>query len=260
MNNAMKQVTAAILATIAWSAAGAADEKMELNSEADRASYAIGYQIGGDMKRLQFELNGAAVTRGIADAAQGGAPAVDRDAMNAALAELKRKVLAQERSAPPELVTSTEAAPPAQAGSRGSGQRHTYAKRMAPQETGNIKAFFAENAARKGVLTLPSGVQYKVLHEGSGKQPKSGSKVELSYRGSLADGNEFGTSERDGKDATRTFDVDALVPGLRDAVLHMKEGAEWQVFVPPHLGFDARTPLFRKVTVFDIRLAAVVAN
>ncbi len=109
-------------------------------------------------------------------------------------------------------------------------------------------------------MTLPSGVQYKVIKEGTGRQPKGKDKVELVYRGSMANGNEFGNTDRNGKPEAMRFSLDALVPGLRDAVSHMKEGAEWKVFVPPQLGFDASTPLYRKITVFDIRLASVVSD
>ncbi len=96
-----------------------------------------------------------------------------------------------------------------------------------------------------------------MLKDGTGKQPQETDKVALIYRGSFINGNEFGNTDQEGKPVPKTFPLTSLVPGMREAISHMNEGAKWQVFVPPQLGFDASTPLYRKVTVFDVELVAV---
>lgn len=257
MNIRMKQVTFAVLAAFACACVWAADDKMELKSETDQVSYAIGHQIGEDFKGQHMELNGAALVQGIADAQKGEAPLMSEKTMRATLIEVKRKIVAQERMGMPEIDRAPEAKHPAQ---DAAPKPLPHAKRMSAQGSESAQVFFARNAQQEGIVTLPSGVQYKVIKEGSGRQPKGKDKVELVYRGSMVNGNEFGNTDRNGKPEAMRFSLDALVPGLRDAVSHMKEGAEWKVFVPPQLGFDASTPLYRKITVFDIRLASVVSD
>jgi FKBP-type peptidyl-prolyl cis-trans isomerase FklB len=238
-------------------AAWASSDEMELKSDTDRESYALGYQIGGDFQRQKMDLNTAAVARGIADARSGTAPLMTEQAMHATLIELKRKVVAQERAAPLQIEKrkGVAALPPAQATPERATTAH--ARRAAARTTPGATEFLKKNAQRDGVVTLSSGLQYRVLKEGAGKQPQASDNVALIYRGSFVNGNEFGNTDKDGKPAPKLFSVASLVPGMREAVSHMKEGAQWQVFVPPQLGFNASTPLYRKVTVFDVQLVAV---
>lgn len=240
---------------VAW----ASGDEMELKSDTDRESYAVGYQIGGDFQRQKMDMNTAAVARGIADAQSGAAPLMTEQAMRTTLIELKRKVVAQERAAPLQIdkrkdvasLTSPQAAP------EHATKTTAHARRAAARTTPGATEFLRKNAQRDGVVTLSSGVQYRVLKEGTGKQPQASDNVALIYRGSLVNGNEFGNTDKDGSPAPKMFSVASLVPGMREAVSNMKEGAQWQVFVPPQLGFDASTPLYRKVTVFDVQLVAV---
>jgi FKBP-type peptidyl-prolyl cis-trans isomerase FklB len=259
MNTILRQAIAATLGMCVCAGAGAAGEQMELKSDTDKASYALGYQIGGDFKRQKMDLHAPAVVRGIADAQSGAAPLMNETDMRNILIEVKRRVVEQERSAAPEVLEKTPgkgaSQPDAKDQSPPAAQPH--AKRAAAKPTEDSKAFFDKNAKREGVVTLPSGLQYKVLKEGAGRNPQAADKVTLIYRGTLANGNEFADTRQDGKAAPRTYALKSLVPGLREAVSHMKEGAQWQVFVPPQLGFDASTPLYRKITVFDIQLVAV---
>jgi FKBP-type peptidyl-prolyl cis-trans isomerase FklB len=237
-------VAACVSATV-W----AAGSEMNLKSEADRASYALGYQIGSDFKNQKMDLNEAAMVRGVADA-RSGAPLMSEESMHAVLIELKRKVVAQERNAMPEVAKGVGATAAQQA-------TVPHARRLAATTTEGAMEFMAKNAKQKGIVTLPSGVQYRVIKDGTGKRPNEEDKVALIYRGSLVNGKEFGNTDQDGKPAPKTFPVVSLVPGMREAILHMNEGAKWQVFVPPQLGFDASTPLYRKVTVIDVELVAV---
>jgi FKBP-type peptidyl-prolyl cis-trans isomerase len=96
-----------------------------------------------------------------------------------------------------------------------------------------MQAFFKENSLKPDVISLPSGLQYKVLRQGSGLSPVAADKVVIDYRGFLSDGTEFDSSFRESEPAT--FVVDELNPGLKEALLKMKEGAQWELYIPPSL-------------------------
>jgi FKBP-type peptidyl-prolyl cis-trans isomerase len=100
------------------------------------------------------------------------------------------------------------------------------------------EAFLAENGKREGVVTLPSGLQYKVLKSGTGKTPKLSDKVETHYRGTLIDGTEFDSSYKRGQ--TATFPVNGVIPGWTEALQKMKEGDKWQLAVPSKLAYGER--------------------
>jgi FKBP-type peptidyl-prolyl cis-trans isomerase FklB len=244
-----------LTATVCASASvWAAGNGTDLKSETDRISYALGYQIGGDFRQQQVDLNNAAVMQGIADARSGAPAQMSEEAMHATLIELKRKVVAQQRAAGPEIAKN--ASTPSSAAEAAVAPL-PHARRLAPQATEGAREFLEKNAKQKGVMTLSSGVQYRVLKDGTGKLPKESDKVALIYRGSLVNGKEFGNTDENGKPVAKTFALAALVPGMREAISHMNEGAKWQVFIPPQLGFDASTPLYRKVTIVDVELVAV---
>lgn len=99
-------------------------------------------------------------------------------------------------------------------------------------------SFLAENSRKEGVVTLPSGLQYKVLRAGHGKVPTDADRVVCHYRGTLVDGTEFDSSYRRGRPAT--FDLKRLIPGWREALKLMPVGSKWQIFIPPQLAYGER--------------------
>ncbi len=236
----------------------AAGNEMELKSETDKTSYALGYQIGDDFRQQRIDLNDAAVLRGIADARSGAASLMSEEAMRATLIELKHKVVAQERAAMPQLDAPVgPAAAPDVRERKPVTMASPHARRAAAKPTISAGEFFDKNAQLKGMVTLASGLQYRVIKSGAGKQPRETDKVALIYRGTFVNGNEFGNTDQEGKPAPKTFSLNELVPGMREAISQMHEGDKWQVFVPPQLGFNASTPLYRKITVFNVELVAV---
>jgi len=101
------------------------------------------------------------------------------------------------------------------------------------------EAFLAENKKKEGVITLPSGLQYKVLKEGTGKTPKDTDWVRVYFRGNLVDGTVFeDTYKNFGQPVA--FAVKGMFPGWAEALKLMKEGAKWQLFVPSDLAFAER--------------------
>ena len=96
-------------------------------------------------------------------------------------------------------------------------------------------AYLKANGARKGVVVLPSGLQYEILKAGTGRKPKSDDVVECDYRGTLLDGTEFDSSYARGKPAT--FPVQGVIKGWSEALQLMPEGSKWKLVIPPELAY-----------------------
>jgi FKBP-type peptidyl-prolyl cis-trans isomerase FklB len=188
-----------------------AGEETELKTENDRVNYSVGHQIGGDFKRQEVELNPQALVQGIEDALEGTEPLMTTDEMRTTLVDLKKRIMVLQR------------------------------EKAAQATTQNLKAaedFLAINATKEGVKTLPSGLQYKVMNEGSGTTPGATDKVTVHYRGTLTDGTEFDSSYSRNKPAS--FGVNRVIPGWTEALQLMQEGDKWQLFIPPKLGYAER--------------------
>ena len=116
--------------------------------------------------------------------------------------------------------------------------REKEMKEMAAKNLDEGKKFLVENQKKGGIKTLPSGLQYKVLTEGSGKMPKAEDTVTVNYKGTLIDGTEFDSSYKRGQPAT--FQVKGVIKGWTEALQLMKQGAKWQLFIPPELAYGER--------------------
>ena len=138
-----------------------------------------------------------------------------------------------------------------------------YFTKLQEEQTAALKAegeaFLAQNAKNEGVVTLPSGLQYKVLKSGNGATPKASDSVECHYEGRLISGTVFDSSYQRGE--TATFGVTQVIAGWVDALQLMKEGAKWQLFIPYNLaygerGAGAQIPPFATL-IFDVELIKV---
>jgi FKBP-type peptidyl-prolyl cis-trans isomerase FklB len=207
----MKAAAGIVIVGLLLTGISFADEKPELATDKEKINYSIGYQIGGDFKRQGVELDPDLVVKGIQDAVQGKTPRMTATEMRKTLVDLKKKIEADDRKERREKAEK----------SRAEGE-----------------AYLAQNAKKDGVVALPSGLQYKVLAEGKGKSPAPTDNVTVHYRGTLVDGTEFDNSDKRGKPAT--FQADRVIAGWKEALLLMKEGAKWQLFVPSKLGYGER--------------------
>jgi FKBP-type peptidyl-prolyl cis-trans isomerase FklB len=100
------------------------------------------------------------------------------------------------------------------------------------------EAFLAENKKKEGVITLPSGLQYKVIKAGSGNKPKATDTVTVHYQGTLVNGTEFDSSYRRGQPVS--FPVNGVIPGWTEALQLMEAGAKWQIVIPSNLAYGDR--------------------
>jgi FKBP-type peptidyl-prolyl cis-trans isomerase FklB len=213
-------------------AARGGDTPPEQDSLQARAGYSAGYVFGGRLADLQRQGPGVeleAVFRGILDALSGSSPGLSDAEMRAALQAI------QSGNAPDNSPPKTPA--------RVRGYKDDFA---------------ALNAKREGVVTLPSGVQYEVLQAGSGRQPGAGDAVLVSYQASLTNGVVFDSTYEDGEPASLQLD-EIVVPGLKEALQLMKQGARWRVVIPPSMGFAraGNNQLRRRDIIYDIELVEV---
>ena len=138
-----------------------------------------------------------------------------------------------------------------------------YFTKLQEEQTAAVKAegeaFLAENAKKEGVVTLPSGLQYKVLNAGTGATPKASDSVECHSEGRLIDGSVFDSSYQRGE--TATFGVTQVIAGWVEALQLMKEGDKWQLYIPYNLaygerGAGAQIPPYATL-IFDVELVKV---
>ena len=207
----MKFVLAAVFSVGLFSALCMAGDKPALKDAKDKESYSLGYQFGQTLKAQGLDLDMDVYTSGIQDALTGANPRLSQDEIRAAVMDLQKRLAAA---------------------------RQKEIKEMADKNLAEGQAFLAENKKKDGVVTLPSGLQYKVLAEGSGKMPKVTDSVTVHYRGTLIDGKEFDNSHKRGQPAT--FQVGKVIRGWTEALQLMKEGSKWELFIPPQLAYGDR--------------------
>jgi FKBP-type peptidyl-prolyl cis-trans isomerase FklB len=191
-----------------------------------RQGYTFGYQLGARLRSQLLDVDTKSFLRGMQDALSNAKPALTEQEMNQARQQFQKSAL-QKRQVQAEM------------------------NRMRGE------AYLAQNKSKPGVKVLMSGVQYRVLKEGSGESPKLTDTVTLNYRGTLVDGTEFDSSYS--RDKPVTFEVNGLIPGWQQVLPLMKKGAKWQVVVPPSAAYGERGtpggPIGPNETlVFDIEL------
>ncbi len=198
--------------------------------------YALGFRIGerirADHEPLGIQIDYAAMARGLSDAVGGGKPRLDEETL--------RRVMAGFEAAMQE-------------------RRQAFERRMKAAAAANLAKgteFLKANAARKGVVSLPSGLQYEVLRQGTGPRPAAADIVVAHYRGTHIDGTEFDATDPQGEPAT--FPLREVVPGWQEALPQMKAGSKWRIYLPPDLAYGAEgsPPAIEpnEVLVFDIDL------
>jgi len=190
--------------------AGAADAPV-LKTDKDRVSYGLGVDMARNFNRLGMEFDADILVKGFRDALAGEKLLMTEEDLLATLTAYQKEL------------------------------KEKYAQAMKAAGEANKKegdAFLVANRSKEGVVTLPSGLQYKILKAGNGKKPMDADTVECRYRGTLVNGTEFDNSERLGKPAT--FMVARVIPGWIEALKLMPVGSKWQLFIPPELAYGAR--------------------
>ena len=204
----------------------------DLESDRGKLGYAIGYEFGAETSDWDIDIE--SVISAIRDANAERDPQVPVEEMRQVLAAFNEQ-LRQERL--------------------------EQFQQLAESNKAEADAFLAENRGKNGIVALPSGVQYRVVEEGDGARPSLQDTVTVHYRGSKMDGREFDSSFARGVPAV--FQVDGVLEGWQEVLPLMREGAMWQVFLPPELAFGVRgdPPLIgpNEALQFDLRLVQIGA-
>jgi len=183
-----------------------------LKTDKDKISYAVGMNIGKSMSKNSLDVDPNILIRGIKDALAGGKTLMTDDEVKAVMTAFQTDMRKKQEEKMQETAATN-------------------------QKQGD--AFLDANKAKEGVVTLPSGLQYKVLTEGKGPKPAAQDTVECNYKGTLIDGTEFdSTAKHGGKPAT--FPVSGVIKGWTEALQLMPVGSKWQLFIPSDLAYGAR--------------------
>jgi len=214
----MKMKTLATLVALAVLVAGcdkAPDEAktdvediVALETQEQKLSYIFGQNIGSQFKTEAMDIDISVFSQGVKDALDEAEPKLAEDEVMTVLQKFQEEKMAEHQKMFDEQTTKNKA---------------------------EGDAFLQENAAKEDVVTLESGLQYKVISEGEGEAPSADSVVEVHYKGTLIDGTEFDSSFKRGVPAT--FGVNQVIPGWTEALMLMKEGAKWELYIPPSLAY-----------------------
>jgi FKBP-type peptidyl-prolyl cis-trans isomerase len=181
-----------------------------LPTQKDKVSYAIGMQVGSNLARQGVDVDPAVFIKGLNDAIAGKLIMTDDEA-RAVLTQLQNDV----------RVKMEEKAKVAAEANKKEGDE-----------------FLAANKAKEGVITTPSGLQYKILKEGTGPKPTASDSVNCNYRGTLINGTEFDSSYKRGQPAK--FPVSGVIKGWTEALQLMPVGSKWQLFIPSDLAYGSQ--------------------
>ena len=206
------RVLAAVILSIGLSSSlcfGA--EKLELKDLKDTESYSLGYQFGQSLKAQGLDFNLEVYTAAIRDALAGTKPLLSQEEMQKTVSDLQKRVTIA---------------------------RQKELKEQAQKNLSEGRAFLEANKTKEGVVTLPSGLQYKILKAGEGKKPTEADTVEVHYRGTLINGTEFDSSL--GRGQPVTLKLSGVIPGWREALKLMPVGSKWQLFIPPQLAYGEK--------------------
>lgn len=209
-----------------------AEEKLILKDQKDKVSYSIGTNIGNSFKKQSMDINPDALVQGIKDTLSGEKALMTEQEMNETMKAFQQEMMTKQAE---------------------------LAKIIGEKNKTEGDLFLAENKKKEGVITLSSGLQYKVINEGSGAIPKLTDKVTVHYRGTLIDGTEFDSSYSRGQPVT--FPVNGVIAGWKEALQLMKSGSKWQLFIPPTLAYGergaGRTIGPNATLIFDIEILSI---
>ncbi|MDZ7289160.1 MAG: FKBP-type peptidyl-prolyl cis-trans isomerase [candidate division KSB1 bacterium] len=190
---------------------GGKGKKTALENQKQKVSYSIGLDIGSNLKEGEIEIDMDALAQGIKDAMSGSTPLLTEEQVRETMHQFQQEMMTK---------------------------RQESARQLAEKNKKEGEAFLAENAKKEGVITLPSGMQYKIIKQGTGRKPALTDEVTTHYRGTLIDGTEFDSSYKRGEPVS--FPVNGVIAGWTEALQLMPVGSKWELFIPSKLAYGER--------------------
>ncbi|MBL0175062.1 MAG: FKBP-type peptidyl-prolyl cis-trans isomerase [Ignavibacteria bacterium] len=207
----MRSITAAVILLSVFTASTFAQDGVSITSRKDSVSYAIGMNIGQNFKMQNIDIDVALLSSAIKAVLTGGKTALNEEQAGQVVISYQQEIMAKQ-----------------EAERKISGEK----------QSAEGAKFLAENKKKDGVKVTESGLQYKVITEGTGEIPKSTDKVKTHYTGKLIDGTEFDSSVKRGEPAT--FPVTGVIKGWTEALQMMKVGSKWMLYIPSDLAYGER--------------------
>ena len=207
-----------------------------LKTDYEKQSYAMGMNLGLGLHHQGMTLDPALVARGMKDAMTGGKTVLTEDEARTAVQQLQSSV---------------------------REKMEAKTKEAGVENRKQADEFLAANKSKDGVMTTPSGLQYKILTAGNGPKPTAGDTVSCNYRGTTIDGKEFDSSYKRGQPAQ--FPVGGVIKGWTEALQMMPVGSKWELFIPPDLAYGDRPPQGADIgpgdaLIFEVELLSIAAK
>jgi FKBP-type peptidyl-prolyl cis-trans isomerase FklB len=208
----MKRLTICLVAIFLASIGLAQDKQQpQLKDQKEKASYSIGHELGSSLKKGNMDVNADILMKGLRDGLSGAKSVLTDEQIKETMTTFQKEMMEKQKQAEKEKGEKNAA----------EGEK-----------------FLAENKKKEGVKTTSSGLQYKVIKEGTGEAPKETDTVVVNYKGTLLDGTEFDSSYKRNEPAT--FPVNRVIKGWTEALLLMKPGSKYQLWIPSALGYGDR--------------------
>lgn len=227
----MNRKLAAIVIVLFAAIASLAQEEPILKTSKEKVSYGIGVDAAKNFQQKKLDIDLEMLIKGLRDGFSGSKLLISDEEIRAAFADLQEEL--NQRQAEEE-------------------------KLLAEKNKTEGETFLSENKTKEGIVTLDSGLQYKILKAGEGKKPTEEDTVEVNYRGTLIDGTEFDSSIKRGKPAE--FPLKNIITAWKEALQLMPVGSKWQLFVPAELAYGDRGagPIGpNAVLLFEVELLSI---
>ena len=226
------RTTSLVIAMALTAGAACTQDVPALTSPKEKRSYALGVNIGTGLGKQGMDIDAALLAKGLQDALAGKKTLLTQEEVQAVLAEFQAEMQKKQAAAMQQAAETNKKAG---------------------------DAFLAANKAKEGVVTLPSGLQYKVLKAGEGKKPAAEDTVVCHYRGTLIDGTEFDSSYS--RNEPLTIPVNRIIRGWSEALQLMPVGSKWQLVIPANLAYGERGtpgPIGpNAVLIFEVELLSI---